>query len=360
MSPGEKTPATNPSEPPSIAEELASAAALLPSASSPGAQNAPRPPPSNHAAWSERPSADETRRALARAGSALPTAFAPDATATANAPRPINPEDLIAKGPAGDRIHDDGEDFWSAIPSMLLHPLGGSGLAWVFFLGLMVMVPLLVSLPTFLFQQLGGVIGIIVGLILGLFGVFAAAAVVGGLARFFHYCVHASVVGRSVDHFSVSHAIAPGPGFALLAVLVVGIIPSRALQMLVGGLAGDILGGFALIPLALWWPAALFEVTKANEPFRGFELEAIRRGLDLAPREALAIVGVGLVALLLAWTAWMLAGFLPFAQTPVGRFALFVTAMMPIGYAHGVMGALYGRLIRDVPAIGAPEYELLD
>ena len=257
-------------------------------------------------------------------------------------------------------MREDGLSFWKAIPKMLRLPLEGSGLTWILFVGGMTLVPLLAALPAFLFQHLDGFAADVVRLVLVTFGLITAAAVVGGLARFFHQCVIASVLGTHVETFEIRAANAPSAGVVLLAVLVTGVVPARAVQMLMDdGFLVSLLSSVALLPLALWWPAALFEVTKTDEPYRGFDPRAVRRTLDRAPRHYLTIVGAGWGSLVAAWLTWLLSR-PPFAQGFFGQAMIFFTAMAPIAYAHGVMGALYGRLVRDIPEVGEPEYAFLE
>lgn len=347
-------------EAPSAADGLpvdfAAAAALLPSAPQPAT---PARPHSAGAPPVTTTDPEGARRAVARAGQALPSAALPDAPSEGR--RPVNPEDLLSDVAAGASMREDGLSFWKAIPKMLRLPLEGSGLTWILFVGGMTLVPLLAALPAFLFQHLDGFAADVVRLVLVTFGLITAAAVVGGLARFFHQCVIASVLGTHVETFEIRAANAPSAGVVLLAVLVTGVVPARAVQMLLDdGFLVSLLSSIALLPLALWWPAALFEVTKTDEPYRGFDPRAVRRTLDRAPRHYLTIVGAGWGSLVAAWLTWLLLASLPFAQGFFGQAMIFFTAMAPIAYAHGVMGALYGRLVRDIPEVGEPEYAFLE
>jgi hypothetical protein len=294
---------------------------------------------------------------LAKAAEALPNARAPMAAL----PPRIDPASL--RTPVEDattpKMRVGSEGVVGSMAACLALPFRGAGPLWLLLYAslvvgavvLMIVFAGLSGIPSRAVRFLGFVarIGGIVGLIASfsvLYQLVTAAFV-------------ASLLGDRAMTFEHRVTVLWGDGAVLLGAAMVLMLPVQTAGVLFdGGLALLLRGALALLP-ALLWPALLWVAVRTQNVDRIIEVPEVRRIWALAPRQYLAIVGSVWSALALGLVAWAaLSALLPAGA--LGKAVAAVVAVAPIAYAHAVMGALFGKLLHEVPEVGHPEIAFIE
>lgn len=303
------------------------------------------------------PEREALDRELARAAQALPNANVPAATP----PPRIDAARLAAPfiDPTTPRMRADGGSVRSSIRDCCTLPLRGVGLLWLaLYAGsvvgailLMVVFTGLSGIPSSAVRvlafaaRIGGIVGLIASFSV-LYQLVTAAFV-------------ASLLGERSLTFERRVTVLWGDGAVLLGAAMVLMLPVQTAGVLLeGGLATAVRLVLALLPAVLW-PAVLWVAVRTQEVDRIIEWPEVRRIWELAPRQYATIVVVMWSALGAGLVGWAAASAL-LPSGALGKALAAVSAVAPVAYAHAVLGALFGKLVHEVPAVAEPEITFIE
>lgn len=338
--------------------EFGDAAALLPSANGPvNPLSATAPPP---AAVPRTEASSTAPRPSAASAPEYEAAFALAAAALPEQQQAVNPGyrlDIDALKPVyvdeeAPRVRDDGRGFDASIGYILSMPLRGPGLLYyVLFGGGLVFATLLVMIGGFLghvpFLNIIAFVG-------KLLGALALGATVSLAQRMVTIGLYASIQGLEELPFEGKVQLSALDGVVLLFVLLVFYVPARAVETVVMPPFGTLLSALLLAVPAYVWPALMLVTCKSDAPMAAFDVGAVRRCIEQCGRRYPKLVGLVWAAAAAGWLVWFGLGYI-MPDSLLGYLICAVLAGAPIGWAHAVLGAAFGRLIRDTPAIGLPE-----
>lgn len=265
----------------------------------------------------------------------------------AAAPRRPTPAPAAAAVAASSTAAADAEQpgFYAALPSALVTPLRGPGLAW------MATAVGLVGVAV-----VGGMAPIVGCLVY----VVVAPAVLTVIAKYFQACMAATAMGVDRPHgfpeLSGFMAELVLPGLALCLWFVVANVPlllwiTQSKGGFEGGaglLSNPITLALVALPYALW-PAALARGAATGSWFSMFNLPRLVIGIARAPVAYLVVLVIGAVGAIAPTLIDSLRS--EACGALLRNLAITIVELAIFAYAHGVMGAAMGHLARVTPAV---------
>lgn len=344
--------------------EFDAAASLLPTAGGPArppstntdASRAPAPAPARARPSGGPGPSDAYRAEFDAAARSLPDATRPPANPyrlDIDALRPVYVDDDAP------RVRDDGRGFDESLRYCLEMPLRGSGVAYYAMFGGALTISAVLMLGAAVVGFLGSMPAQILSLIARIAGAVALGATVSMAQRLVTIGLYTSIQGLYEMPFERRLRLSPGDGAMLLFLLLFAFVPARSIELYLPPPFGQLLSAMLLALPAYVWPALMLVTCKSDAPFAAFDVAAVRDTIRLAGKRYPVMVAVMWASAAFGWLVWFGIGYLV-PDSLFGILALAILAGAPIGYAHAVLGAMLGRLIRDVPAIGLPEIVFVD
>ena len=307
------------------------------------------------------PAAPDPPRVAPRARAQAPTPLATAEPAASAAPRtrPLAPQrprepQAAAAGGAHASATLDARSFWSTIGEAIALPFQGHGLYWI--LGVTVwslVAGVMAIMASFLPMLIAGIV----------VAVIAQSSVVAFACDFFKVCMWVPTTGdKMVDR---SPQLEPEKmlytyilsGLHLMAFAIVSMLPLGfwAYKSLSRAAFADpnALVAFAVHPVTwllvvlpcVYWPIGVGLTALANDFGAIWNVPLALKGMARAPMQCLAIVVIGWLAFGALWVALALFG------SSMGLSAALMQAGggFPLAASHGIMGALFGHLVRAKP-----------
>jgi len=248
----------------------------------------------------------------------------------------LGPAPVIAAA-AVEASRDPAQEFWTRLGASFLLPLRRGGLSWMMHgvgVAFAVILSMTVGLVLFPFNLV--------------FVLATLAVLVATCARFFGACVVASiddVEGPEAPYFDDIKSEYMMPGLILCITAGCAFAPALFL--------GDITTFSRLMLFAapvIYWPMGLLRVAYVGSVASFFEFGPAIRGAMSQPARYLFVVFIGIMSIVVLYM--ILNGIFASMQSSVLTLMLFfVPYMLAVVYAHGVMGAQMGLLLRMDPRV---------
>ena len=185
-----------------------------------------------------------------------------------------------------------------------------------------------------------------IGVSLGLASAVALSVALDVQLKFFHATLVSAHRLRMRPRFEPWDWIGWTSAFSPLFLLVVASAPlvlTSSSPWLLRALAQ-----MWMLAVVAYWPVAAFQMATHDVFHAAWDIPSGVRAIRSAPRAYAMVVAAGALAFVASGIVWRLGHI--YVGSALGRFMVGILLFgAPLGYVHGVVGAMMGRLARDHP-----------